>query len=148
MATSDKNILNPFSTTPSVPAGLENATNKDIVDYLFSNSNRLLTAAGGEFELSKDTQSLIAYFSGGELIISRTHRYDGRVLAFIDLLAHRGRRAHIPFYSDLGLLSTIYKTYEGRAGDGRGRTDYDNQMQKDFVDIVARAPHIKYLIFI
>ena len=51
MATSDKNILNPFSTTPSVPAGLENATNKDIVDYLFSNSNRLLTAAGGEFEL-------------------------------------------------------------------------------------------------
>ncbi len=139
MATTDKNIINPFSTTPSVPAGLENATNKDIVDYLFANGNRLLTAAGGEFELSKDTRSLIAYFSGGELIISRTHRYDGRVLAFIDLLARRGRKADTPFYSDLGLLSTIYKTYEGRAGDGRGRADYDNQMQKDFVDIVARA---------
>lgn len=64
MATSDKTILNPFSSTPSVPAGLENSTNKDVVDYLFSNGNRLLTAAGGEFELSKDTQSLIAYFSG------------------------------------------------------------------------------------
>ena len=64
MATSDKNILNPFSTTPSVPAGLENATNKDIVDYLFSNSNRLLTAAGGEFELSRIHRVLLHTFLG------------------------------------------------------------------------------------
>ena len=30
----------------SVPAGLENAESKDILDYLFANGNRLLTATG------------------------------------------------------------------------------------------------------
>ena len=126
---------------PSVPVGLENAENKDIIEYLFSNGNRLLTATGGSMELSKDMQSLIAYFSGGEIIISRTHRYDGRVLAFIDLLKRKSHIIREPFYSDLGLVSGIYKEYEGRIGGGVSRTnrDYDNQMQKDFVDIIARA---------
>ena len=62
--------------TLSVPAGLENAESKDIIDYLFANDNRLLTATGAAMELSRDTQSLVAYFSGGEIIISRTHRLD------------------------------------------------------------------------
>ena len=70
----------------SVPVGLENANSKEILDYLFANDNRLLTAYAGKLALPKDTQNLIAYFSGGEIVISRTHKYDGRVLAFLDLL--------------------------------------------------------------
>ena len=127
---------------PSVPAGLENAENKDIIEYLFSNGNRLLTATGGPMELSKNMQSLIAYFSGGEIVVSRTHRYDGRVLSFIDLLKRKSHMVREPFYSDLGLVSGIYKAYEGHIGSGsvvRGAHEYDNQMQKDFVDIIARA---------
>ncbi len=125
---------------PSVPAGLENAESKDIIDYLFSNGNRLLTATGAILELPRDTQSLIAYFTGGEIIISRTHRYDGRVLAFLDLLHRRGRVMREPFYSDLALVSNIYKSNEMRIGGaGRSRLDFDNQMQKDFVDIIAKA---------
>ncbi len=135
------NILNDTTPQPSIPAGLENASTKDVLDYLFSNGNKLLTGTGAELELSKDTQSLIAYFSGGEIIISRTHRYDGRVLAFLDLLDKRNRKKLEPFYSDLGLLSGIYKTFEARIGgpEPKSRLDYDNQMQKDFVDIIARA---------
>ena len=125
---------------PSVPAGLENAENKDIIEYLFSNGNRLLTATGGTMELSRDMQSFIAYFSGGEIIISRTHQYDGRVLSFIDLLKRRSHIVRKPFYSDLGLVSGIYKAYEGHiGGNARGGHEYDNQMQKDFVDIIAKA---------
>jgi len=125
---------------PSVPVGLENAESKDIIDYLFSNGNRLLTATGAILELPRDTQSLIAYFTGGEIIISRTHRYDGRVLAFLDLLHRRGRVMREPFYSDLALISNIYKSNEMRIGGaGRSRLDFDNQMQKDFVDIIAKA---------
>ena len=142
MNETENNILNnvPVALKPSIPAGLENADNKDIVDYLFSNGNRLLTATGAEQELPKDTQGLVAYFSGGEIIISRTHRYDGRVLAFLDLLKKRARPMRIPFYSDLGLVSSIYKAYESRLGGAtRSRQDYDNQMQKDFVDIIAKA---------
>ena len=128
-----------FDSRPSVPAGLENAEAKDIIDYLFANGNSLLTATGREMAVPKDMQSLVAYFSGGEIIISRTHRFDGRVLAFLDLLARRDRVMRTPFYSDLGLISGIYKAYESRIGGGRASRDYDNQMQKDFVDIIARA---------
>ena len=128
------------SNKPSVPAGLEMAESKDIIDYLFANGNRLLTATGAVMELPHDTQGLIAYFTGGEIIISRTHRYDGRVLAFLDLLKRRGRKMREPFYSDLGLISNIYKSNEMRlGGGGRSRLDFDNQMQKDFVDIIAKA---------
>jgi type II secretory ATPase GspE/PulE/Tfp pilus assembly ATPase PilB-like protein len=126
----------------SVPAGLENANSKEILDYLFANDNRLLTAYAGELALPKDTQNLIAYFSGGEIVISRTHKYDGRVLAFVDLLRQKNRIVKEPFYSDLSLLSNIYKTYDERLGGGgnsRSHMDFDNQMQKDFVDIIARA---------
>jgi len=127
-------------TEPSVPARLEYADNKEIIEYLFAENNRLLTAPGGEFELPKDTRGLIAYFQGGCLIISRTHRYDGRVLAFLDLLKRKNKLTKAPFYSDLGLVSAIYKHYENKLGAGdRSRLDYNNQMQKDFVDIIAKA---------
>ena len=96
---------------PSVPVGMGHAAMKEIVDYLYSNGNRLLTATGAKMGLSRDVQSLIAYFSGGEIIISRTHKYDGRVLAFLDLLQERDMPMRMPFYSDLGLISAIYKTY-------------------------------------
>ncbi|MBQ8728967.1 MAG: Flp pilus assembly complex ATPase component TadA [Alphaproteobacteria bacterium] len=129
-----------FNGMPSIPAGLENAESKDIIDYLYANGNRLLTATGAELELPRDTQSVIAYFTGGEVIISRTHRYDGRVLSFLDLLKRRGRGVREPFYYDLGLISNIYKSYEMRLGGAaRSRVDFDNQMQKDFVDIIAKA---------
>ena len=128
------------SNQKSIPAGLENADSKDILDYLFANNNRLLTASTGEFALPKDAQGLIAYFSGGEIIISRTHKYDGRVIVFLDLLRQRNRVVKEPFYSDFGLISSIYKTYDERLGSNiHSRLDYDNQMQKDFVDIIARA---------
>ncbi len=142
MKQSKNNILNNIAgeKKPSLPVGLESAEIKDMVDYLFANGNRLLTVTGGEQELPRDTQNLIAYFSGGEIIISRTHKYDGRVLAFLDLLEMRGAQMRVPYYSDLALVSAIYKTYETRLGGGaRSKQDYDNQMQKDFVDIIARA---------
>ena len=141
-----KNNNDDFSTVkkPSVPNGLENANSKDILDYLFSNNNKLLTAYTGELALPKDTQGLVAYFSGGEIIISRTHKYDGRVLAFVDLLRQNNRVIKQPFYSDLSLISNIYKTNdEHLGGTSRSRVDYDNQMQKDFVDIIARAAEQK-----
>ena len=142
MKSDNKDILKKESDAkkPSVPAGLEHADNKEIIEYLFTENNHLLTAPGGEFELPKETQGLLAYFSGGCLIISRTHRYDGRVLAFMDLLRKKNRPMRIPFYSDLGLVSAIYKHYENSLGDGnRSRVDFNNQMQKDFVDIISKA---------
>ncbi len=128
-----------FEKKPSVPVGMERSDVDDVVEYLFSENNKLLTANGADFELPKETQGLLAYFSGGNLVVSRTHRYDGRVLAFLDLLRKKNRPMLSPFYSDLGLISSIYKYYENKAGGARSRVDYNNQMQKDFIDIVAKA---------
>ena len=140
MEVNDKVVFDDASKNLSVPIGLEKANSKDILDYLFSNNNRLLTSSADELALPKDSQALIAYFSGGELIISRTHRYDGRVLAFMDLLRQNNKIIKEPFYSDLGLISNIYKTNDERLGTNfHSHQDYDNQMQKDFVDIIARA---------
>lgn len=139
-----RNEQNDFSNVQklSVPNGLEKADSKEILNYLFANGNKLLTAYTGDLALPKDTQSFIAYFSGGEIIISRTHKYDGRVLAFVDLLRQNNRVVKEPYYSDMGLINDIYKTYQERIGGNnntRLRNDYDNSMQKDFVDIIARA---------
>ena len=141
MATDNKNLLRKRDGHSSVPPGLENAPQKEILDYLFSDGNKLLTGTAAGMELPRDSQGLIAYFSGGEIIVSRTHRYDGRVLAFLELLGKEGRLKKEPFYSDLGLVSAIYKSAAERmsGATARSRLDYDNHMQKDFVDIIARA---------
>ncbi|MDR0967320.1 MAG: Flp pilus assembly complex ATPase component TadA [Rickettsiales bacterium] len=129
----------------SVPDDVASHVQKDIIEYLFSDNNVLLTADGGGLDATKDTQNLLAYFSGGEIIISRTHRYDGRVISFLELLKRERRVAKEPYYSDLGLISGIYKynTAKNEGGSTRAPLDYDNQMQKDLVDIVARAASMK-----
>ncbi len=129
----------------SVPKSIAGSSNRDIANYLFSGENKLLTGFGGSIELPQDTQNLVAYFSGGELIISKTHRYDGRVLAFLSLLDREKKISKEPFYSELGLISEIYKFNEAKYGKSgsSSSSEFDNQMQKDFVDIVTRAAGLK-----
>ena len=133
----DKTVL-----IPSVPSELATRDSKAISDYLFTNNNRLLTGPGGRMVIPRETQNLLAFFSDGSLVISRTHKYDGRVLAFLELLDKEGIKHKEPFYSDLALISVLYN--HGAEQTGRkGALDYDNQMQKDFVDIISRAASMK-----
>lgn len=121
----------------SVPKAMENSS-KEIIDYLFSNNNKLLTCSGSELEISKDSQNLLAYFSGGEIIISRNHRYDGRVLAFLELLNKKNKIYLEPYYCDISLISSIYKANEIKLSGGLS-LESNNQMQKDFIDIISKA---------
>lgn len=121
----------------SIPKAMENSS-KEIIDYLFSNNNKLLTSTGADLEISKDSQNLIAYFSGGEIIISRNHQYDGRVLAFLELLNKKNKTHLEPYYCDISLISSIYKTNEIKLNGGL-KIEFDNQMQKDFIDIISKA---------
>ncbi|MDR1826309.1 MAG: Flp pilus assembly complex ATPase component TadA [Rickettsiales bacterium] len=126
----------------SVPDGLEKNDSKSVTDFLFANGNRLLTAAGGSLELPRETRGILAFFSDGSLVVSRAHRYDGRVLAFSELLSKEGINNKEPFYSDLALLTAIYN----RGAEKKTRAsaaDCDNRMQRDFVDIISRAAALK-----
>ena len=127
---------------PSVPPELGGGDPKAISDYLFTKNNRLLTGPGGRMVIPRETQNLLAFFSDGSLVVSRTHKYDGRVLAFLELLAREGITHKQPFYSDLALISVLYNHGAEQAGR-KGTLDYDNQMQKDFVDIISRAASMK-----
>ena len=64
---------------PSVPSGLENQESKDIIEYLFANGNRLLTATGAAFELPRDTQGLLAYFTAMPAILRISEPHEERV---------------------------------------------------------------------
>lgn len=124
----------------SIPQGLNNSSQKDIIEYLFSNNNKLLTGTASILEVSKDTQNLLAYFSGGELIISRMHKYDGRVFAFLELLKKQNKNFLKPFYSDLGLITNIYKYHDNRMiNSNKVSLDYDNKIQQEFIDILSKA---------
>ena len=73
----------------SVSEDIATLSQKEILERLFYDGNTLLTATGEVLGTTKDTQNLLAYFSGGEIVISRTHRYDGRVIAFLELLKRK-----------------------------------------------------------
>lgn len=145
----NKNLDQKKATTDngnvSVPEDIAVLTQKEIVEHLFYDGNILLTAPGGALGTPRDTQNFLAYFSGGELIISRTHRYDGRVISFLELLKKEKRVTKEPYYSDLGLISVIYRYNETKNSGLATHAPlyYDNQMQKDFVDIIARAASMK-----
>ena len=125
----------------TIPDEMAGADIKALTDYLFMDNNRLITGPGGRMVLPRETQNLLAFFSDGSMVISRTHKYDGRVLAFLELLAREGVKYKEPFYSDMALVSSLYNRMGGIAG--RTSVEYDNQMQKDFVDIISRAAALK-----
>ena len=141
----EKEQLPESSGAVSVPGDVALLTQKEIIEHLFYKGNTLLTATDGALETARDTQNLLAYFSGGEIVISRTHRYDGRVISFLELLKKEKRLVKEPFYSDLGLISVIYRFNETKTAGSPAHAPlyYDNQMQKDFVDIIARAASMK-----
>ncbi|NMA32534.1 MAG: Flp pilus assembly complex ATPase component TadA [Alphaproteobacteria bacterium] len=129
----------------SVSEDIATLSQKEILERLFYDGNTLLTATGEVLGTTKDTQNLLAYFSGGEIVISRTHRYDGRVIAFLELLKKEKRSIKEPLYTDLGLISVIYRFNKTKTSGTTSRAPlyYDNRMQKNFVDIIARAASMK-----
>ncbi|MBR1545027.1 MAG: hypothetical protein IJ638_03745 [Alphaproteobacteria bacterium] len=119
----------------------ENMNPKDAAAKLFSNNNKLESGPSGKFPVGTDTQSLLALFSDGTFLVSNTHKFDGRVLSFQSLVRKKGGVIHRPVYVAMSLLNTIYSTAIKSSTSTVSKEDAmsNNQMQKDFVDIVYRA---------
>lgn len=113
---------------------------KDILSRLFSNNNKLLSDEGETLSVSRDTRNLLAYFSDGSFVVSQANRYDGRVLSFESLVRQRGFPLKKPIYTSLGILNGIYKeNAKKRDSNAPLVDDFNNQIQKDYVDIIANA---------
>ena len=122
---------------------MEKPVNK--IEALFQHGNRLLTlSSNANLVINDDTRRLLALFSDGRFLVSETHKFDGRVLS-VEVLA-RKKKLTIgkPEYVSQNELNAIYAIGERSQVNIEGDADLDQlQMQKDFVNVVARAASMK-----
>ena len=155
MAEEDANIANDLQQTASekdaASESLDTAESSSsgerqqkasITETYFSNGNRLLTLPGSSLVINDDTRRLLALFSDGRFLVVETHKFDGRVLSF-EVLA-RKKRLNIlkPTYVSQNEINAIYSIGERAQAAVEVSEDAELdqlQMQKDFVNVIARA---------
>ena len=122
---------------------MEKPVNK--IDALFQHGNRLLTlSSNANLVINDDTRRLLALFSDGRFLVSETHKFDGRVLSFEVLARKKKLTIGKPEYVSQNGLNAIYAIGERSQVNIEGDADLDQlQMQKDFVNVVARAASMK-----
>lgn len=122
---------------------MEKPVNK--IDALFQHGNRLLTlSSNANLVINDDTRRLLALFSDGRFLVSETHKFDGRVLSFEVLARKKKLTIGKPEYVSQNELNAIYAIGERSQVNIEDDADLDQlQMQKDFVNVVARAASMK-----
>lgn len=111
-----------------------------IAERYFQGANKLLTLAGSSLVINDDTRRLLALFSDGRFVVSESHKFDGRVLSFEVLARKKKLQISKPFYVSQNELNAIYSFAERSQAVFENDEDLENlQMQKDFVNVVARA---------
>ncbi len=111
------------------------------LENYFATGVQLLTLPGSEIMINDDTRRLLALFSNGRFLVSETHKFDGRVLSFEVLARKKKLLINKPTYVSQNELNAIY-AYGERAFSTADDSELDvdqMEMQKDFVNVVARA---------
>lgn len=112
----------------------------NILDQLFGHGNGLLTLPGSSLVINDDTRRLLALFSDGTFLVSESHKFDGRVLSFEVLARKKKLSIGKPRYVSQNELNAIYAFGERNQPISENDEDLNQlQMQKDFVNVVARA---------
>ena len=125
----------------------ENVDKKNLIQSLFYAGNKLLTLPNSqEISIGDDTRRLLALFSDGKFLVVETHKFDGRVMSFQVLAKRKGLRFGKPIFVSQNELNAIY-AYGERSGpielSEKEVEENQLQMQRDFVNVVARAASIK-----
>ncbi len=111
------------------------------IQSYFQHGNRLLTLPSNpDLVINDDTRRLVALFSDGLFLVSETHKFDGRVLSFEVLVRKKKLPMMKPQYVSQNELNAVYAIGERTNINIEGDEDLAQlQMQKDFVNVVARA---------
>ncbi len=126
--------------TQQAAADADNKQANRLENY-FATGVQLLTLPGSEIMINDDTRRLLALFSNGRFLVSETHKFDGRVLSFEVLARKKKLLINKPTYVSQNELNAIY-AYGERAFSTTDDSELDvdqMEMQKDFVNVVARA---------
>lgn len=100
---------------------------------------KLLTGAGGEFQLDKSAQSLIAYAEDGSLYISKSHAFNAHVMGFIGRLKHLKRN----YRRQLVDMSVIAELYANQAMQSGAPVKSNSQTQNDAMELFKRAVDLR-----
>lgn len=134
-------VIGASSDTSQNAGSAENKPASRLENY-FSTGVKLLTLPGSEdVMINDDTRRLLALFSNGRFLVSENHKFDGRVLSFEVLARKKKLLINKPTYISQNELNAIY-AYGERAFSTVDESDLDAdqmEMQKDFVNVVARA---------
>ncbi|MGN0914413.1 MAG: GspE/PulE family protein [Alphaproteobacteria bacterium] len=137
----ENNVEEEVEKNPNLAeSGEEEKKPQNLFDGYFGNNNRLLTLPGSSLVINDDTRRLVALFSDGQYLVSETHKFDGRVLSFEVLVRKKKLNLRKPKYISQNELNAIYAYGERNQTVVENDADLDQlQMQKDFVNVVARA---------
>ena len=118
-----------------------------LIQTLFVPGNKLLTLPNSEaISIDDGTRRLLALFSDGHFLVVESHRFDGRVMSFQVLAKRKGLRLGSPTFVTQNELNAIYAYGErSRPVELSEKEVEENQlqMQRDFVNVVARAAAAK-----
>ncbi len=137
----ENNVAEEEEKNPNLAeSGEEEKRPQNLFEGYFGNGNRLLTLPGSSLVINDDTRRLVALFSDGQYLVSETHKFDGRVLSFEVLARKKKLNLLKPKYVSQNELNAIYAYGERNQTVVENDSDLDQlQMQKDFVNVVARA---------
>lgn len=74
----------------------------------------LLSGPGGSFPVDEETRQLLAYYSDGKLLISKSHEFDLKVESVIGRLK-RLDKPFLPQYVELSMIAAAYNAQNGKA---------------------------------
>lgn len=118
-----------------------------LIQSLFYAGNKLLTLPNSQsISIDDGTRRLLALFSDGRFLVVETHKFDGRVLSFQVLAKRRGLRFGQTIYVSQNELNAVYAYGERSAPIELSEKEVEEnqlQMQRDFVNVVARAAATK-----
>lgn len=125
----------------------ENKTEKkgNIITELFGNGLTLLTLSGSsQLVIDSDTRRLVALFSDGTYLVTKSHEFDGRVLSFEALVKRKKMLIKKARLVSANEMAAIYSYGERNQIIEDDSDDEDQlQMQKDFVNVINRAALLK-----
>ncbi|MBR2299781.1 MAG: Flp pilus assembly complex ATPase component TadA [Alphaproteobacteria bacterium] len=137
---------NEKAATPSANSYLaesvvEQTKSTNLLEQLFSNGNKLITAHGGELDVTDETRRMLALFSDGTYFVSQDHRFDGLVYNFEKTIKRRKILINPAEYVSQNEINAIYAYAERGVGFAKVEADEFERMQVqiDFINIVARA---------
>lgn len=120
----------------------DEAGNKvNILQALFANGNKVLTAEDGDLSINSETRRMLVLFSDGTYLIDEAHRFDGQVLNFTSIAKRRKLVIHTPKYVSSQEISAIYAYANRGSGEIKmtAQESVDYQMQIDFLSVINRA---------